>query len=112
MSFLHQAGLENRLSEDPPLQGIVQGRQPAITETRNISIALLDSEHRVQALEALPYALDCPATKLQGLVKSRADASGTIKVHVDRIFPMEKVKEAFLARESGRVRGKVVLSFT
>jgi NADPH:quinone reductase-like Zn-dependent oxidoreductase len=36
---------------------------------------------------------------------------GIIKVHVDRVFPAEKVKAAFLARESGKVRGKVVLSF-
>jgi NADPH:quinone reductase-like Zn-dependent oxidoreductase len=38
--------------------------------------------------------------------------SGTIKVHVDRVFPVEKVKEAFLAREGGKVQGKVVLSLT
>ena len=37
--------------------------------------------------------------------------NGTIKVHVERVFPVEQVKEAFLARESGKVRGKVVLSF-
>jgi len=37
--------------------------------------------------------------------------NGTIKVHVERVFPVEKVQEAFLARESGKVRGKVVLSF-
>jgi len=34
---------------------------------------------------------------------------GVIKVHVDRLFPVEQVKDAFLARESGKVRGKVVL---
>ena len=35
-----------------------------------------------------------------------------IKVHVDRVFPVDQVKEAFQARESGNVRGKIVLSFT
>jgi hypothetical protein len=29
-----------------------------------------------------------------------------IKVHVDRVFPVAKVKEAFLARESGRIFGR------
>jgi NADPH:quinone reductase-like Zn-dependent oxidoreductase len=38
-------------------------------------------------------------------------AKGVIKVHVERVFPVDKVKEAFAARESGKVRGKVVLSF-
>jgi NADPH:quinone reductase-like Zn-dependent oxidoreductase len=42
--------------------------------------------------------------RLAGLV-----ADGTIKVHVDRIFPLVKVREAFAAREGGNVRGKVVL---
>jgi len=36
---------------------------------------------------------------------------GIVKVHVDRVFPVEQVKDAFLAREGGKVRGKVVLSF-
>ena len=36
--------------------------------------------------------------------------SGVIRVKVDRVFPVEQVKEAFLARESGKVMGKVVLS--
>ena len=36
---------------------------------------------------------------------------GVIKVHVERAYPMEQVKDAFLARESGKVRGKVVLTF-
>ena len=34
-----------------------------------------------------------------------------IKVHVDRVFPVDQVKEAFKAREGGNVRGKIVLSF-
>ena len=36
-------------------------------------------------------------------------AAGALKVHVDRAFPMDRVKEAFLAREAGRVKGKIVL---
>ena len=37
---------------------------------------------------------------------------GAVKVHVDRHFPIEEVKEAFLAQENGNVRGKIVLTFT
>jgi NADPH:quinone reductase-like Zn-dependent oxidoreductase len=36
---------------------------------------------------------------------------GVIKVHVEKAYPVENVKEAFLARESGKVKGKVVLTF-
>lgn len=34
---------------------------------------------------------------------------GVVTPHVEKIFPLESVKEAFLLRESGTVRGKVVL---
>jgi alcohol dehydrogenase len=36
-------------------------------------------------------------------------AAGKVKAHVDRVFPLGKVKEAFLAREAGHVKGKIVL---
>jgi NADPH:quinone reductase-like Zn-dependent oxidoreductase len=36
---------------------------------------------------------------------------GVIKVHVEKTYAVEAVKDAFLARESGKVRGKVVLTF-
>lgn len=35
--------------------------------------------------------------------------SGKIKVHVDRVFPLEEAKEAFKHLEEGHPRGKVVL---
>lgn len=35
--------------------------------------------------------------------------AGTIKVHVERVFPLEKAQDAFLAREGGKSLGKVVL---
>lgn len=35
--------------------------------------------------------------------------SGAITPHVDKVFPLEQVQEAFAARESGTVKGKVVL---
>ena len=34
--------------------------------------------------------------------------SGAIKIHVDRVFPLEKAKEAFQLLEEGHPRGKVV----
>ncbi len=36
-------------------------------------------------------------------------ADGSVKVHIDRVFPFEKVRDAFLAREAGHVKGKIVL---
>ena len=36
-------------------------------------------------------------------------AKGAIEPQVDRVFPLEKAKEAFVAREAGKVRGKIVL---
>jgi alcohol dehydrogenase len=35
--------------------------------------------------------------------------AGAIKAYIDRTFPLEQVQEAFEARESGKIRGKVVL---
>jgi NADPH:quinone reductase-like Zn-dependent oxidoreductase len=35
---------------------------------------------------------------------------GVVTVHVDKTFPFEQVKEAFEARESGSVRGKIALA--
>jgi len=40
---------------------------------------------------------------------SRLVADGAIQIHVDRVFPFDKVKDAFLAREAGHVKGKIVL---
>ncbi len=42
--------------------------------------------------------------RLAGLVAARK-----LKVPVDRVFPLSQAREAFLARESGPLRGKIVL---
>jgi NADPH2:quinone reductase len=34
---------------------------------------------------------------------------GAVKVQVDRVFDLEQIREAFEARESGEVRGKIVV---
>ncbi len=50
---------------------------------------------------------DVNTTRLERLAKMAAE--GKLKVQVDRVFPLSQAKEAFLARESGPVRGKIVL---
>ena len=53
--------------------------------------------------------------QMTGVTTARLDAlaklvtDGNVKVHVERVFPLDKVKEAFLARESGHLKGKIVL---
>jgi NADPH:quinone reductase-like Zn-dependent oxidoreductase len=64
----------------------------------------LSAKHGVTAIAQRTEVNTARLDKLSQLV-----ADGTIKVYVDRVFPLEQVKEAFLFRESGKVRGKVVL---
>jgi NADPH:quinone reductase-like Zn-dependent oxidoreductase len=68
--------------------------------------AELAAQYGVTALAQMTQVTTARLNAVADLVKN-----GTIKVHVDRVFPVEQVKDAFLARESGKVRGKVVLSF-
>lgn len=67
--------------------------------------AELAAQHGVTALFQMTQVTTARLNAVAELV-----SNGTIKVHVDRVFPLEKAREAFLARESGKVRGKVVLS--
>ena len=55
---------------------------------------------QTQATHVTTEALD----KLRGLVNS-----GVVKPNVGKVFPLEQVKDAFIARESGKVSGKIVL---
>jgi NADPH:quinone reductase-like Zn-dependent oxidoreductase len=34
---------------------------------------------------------------------------GAMKVHLDRVFPLDKIRDAFVAREAGHLKGKIVL---
>jgi len=68
--------------------------------------AELSAKYGVTALAQMTQVTTARLNAVADLVKS-----GTIKVHVDRVFPVEQVKDAFMAREGGKVRGKVVLSF-
>lgn len=67
--------------------------------------AELAAKYGVTALYQMTQVTTARLNSLAELVKNK-----TVTVHVDRVFPVEKVKEAFLAREGGKVRGKVVLS--
>jgi NADPH:quinone reductase-like Zn-dependent oxidoreductase len=40
---------------------------------------------------------------------ARLVEDGTVKVHLHGIYPLEKIRDAFIARESGKVLGKIVL---
>jgi alcohol dehydrogenase len=66
----------------------------------------LAAKHGVTALSQMTQVTTARLNAIAELVTKR-----TISVHVERVYPMEKVKEAFLTRESGKVKGKVVLEF-
>ena len=68
--------------------------------------AELAARHGVTALFQMTQVTTARLDAVSDLVKRKI-----IKVHVDRVFPVDQVKEAFLAREGGNVRGKIVLSF-
>ncbi len=69
--------------------------------------AELAAKHGVTALLNMTQVTTARLEAIAELVRN-----GSVKVHVDRVFPVERVKEAFLAREGGKLRGKIVLSFT
>jgi alcohol dehydrogenase len=64
----------------------------------------LAAKFGVTALGVMTQATSERLDRLSHLV-----ADGTLKVHIDRVFPLDEVKQAFLAREAGRVKGKIVL---
>jgi alcohol dehydrogenase len=75
----------------------------SMLEQPNVELA---AAHGVTALAQMTQVNTARLNAVSALV-----TSGVIKVNVERVFPADQVKEAFLARESGKVRGKVVLSF-
>ena len=58
----------------------------------------------VTALGAMTQATSERLDRLSHLV-----ADGTLKVHIDRVFPLDEIGQAFRAREAGHVKGKIVL---
>jgi NADPH:quinone reductase-like Zn-dependent oxidoreductase len=66
----------------------------------------LASRYGVTALAQMTQVTTIRLERVGALV-----TSGVITVHVEKAYPVENVKEAFLARESGKVKGKVVLTF-
>jgi NADPH:quinone reductase-like Zn-dependent oxidoreductase len=66
--------------------------------------AELASKHGVTALGQMTDVNTARLERLAQLV-----AAGDVKPHVDRAFPLSDVQDAFLAREAGHVKGKIVL---
>jgi NADPH:quinone reductase-like Zn-dependent oxidoreductase len=66
--------------------------------------AELAAQFGVTALPQMTEVATARLERLAGLV-----AAGHVKIHVDRVFPLGRVKDAFLAREAGHVKGKIVL---
>jgi NADPH:quinone reductase-like Zn-dependent oxidoreductase len=64
----------------------------------------LAQQHGVTAIGQMTHANTDVLRRLAQLVDS-----GAIKIHVDKVFPLEKAKEAFQLLEEGHARGKVVL---
>lgn len=46
--------------------------------------------------------------KLEKLAKLAND--GVLKVQIEKVFPLEQIQEAFKTRETGNIRGKIVIS--
>ncbi|MGA2640845.1 MAG: NADP-dependent oxidoreductase [Spirochaetia bacterium] len=67
-----------------------------------------DSESAAKyGVTALGMMTEVTTARLDRL--SQLVAEGTVKVHIDRVFPLDGVRDAFLAREAGHMKGKIVL---
>jgi NADPH:quinone reductase-like Zn-dependent oxidoreductase len=66
--------------------------------------AELAARHGVTALKMMTDVKTQSLDRLAVLV-----ADGAVKIHLDRVFPLEEVQDAFRAREAGHVKGKIVL---
>ncbi len=64
----------------------------------------LTKQYGVTAIGQMTHATTDVLKRLAQLVDS-----GAIKIHVDKVFPLEKSTEAFQLLEEGHPRGKVVL---
>jgi NADPH:quinone reductase-like Zn-dependent oxidoreductase len=64
----------------------------------------LAQQHGVTAIGQMTHANTKVLKRLAQLVDS-----GTIRIPIDKVFPLEKAKEAFQLLEEGHPRGKVVL---
>jgi NADPH:quinone reductase-like Zn-dependent oxidoreductase len=64
----------------------------------------LAQQHGATAIGQLTHVTTEALQRLAQLVDS-----GAVKIHVDKVFPLEKAKEAFELLEKGHPRGKVVL---
>jgi NADPH:quinone reductase-like Zn-dependent oxidoreductase len=66
--------------------------------------AELAAKHGVTALGQMTEVSTPRLERLTAMV-----ANGKVKVHIERTFPLDKVQDAFRAREAGHGKGKIVL---
>jgi NADPH:quinone reductase-like Zn-dependent oxidoreductase len=66
--------------------------------------AELAARHGVTALGQMTEVTTARLQRLGELV-----AAGKVKVHIERTFPLDKIRDAFVAREAGHVKSKIVL---
>lgn len=87
------------------------GRSLAVLKRGGIAVSMI-AEADPDQLEQLGVVALLQQTKVNTERLSHLRQfveSGALKVHVDQIFPLDQVSKAFAARESGQVRGKVVI---
>jgi NADPH:quinone reductase-like Zn-dependent oxidoreductase len=66
--------------------------------------AELAAKYGVTALGQMTEVTTARLDRLAQLI-----STGAVKVHVDRVFSLDEVQDAFRAREAGHVKGKIVL---
>ena len=70
--------------------------------------AMPDAERAAKhQVTAVPIQAGVNTERLQRLARLVDD--GTVTIHVQKAFPLESIREAFLAREGGKVLGKIVI---
>ncbi len=91
--------------------GETYARSFAVLRKGGVIVSMLEQPNRELAEKHRVVAIaQQTRTTTAGLeVLARLIEGGAIHVHVDRVFPLDQIREAFAARESGKVRGKVVV---
>lgn len=67
----------------------------------------LRAKYGVTAIAQMTQITTESLNKLTELVES-----GVVTVHVEKVFPLDEIQEAFTAQEKGGIRGKIVIEIT
>lgn len=92
--------------------GDVVEKSTAVLKPGGILVSMTTAADEVQAAEKRLTTLVEQAhvtTELLDELRTLVEA-GVVKVHVDKVFPLDQAAEAFRAREAGGIKGKVVVS--